>query len=112
MRINGKVTPQSDFPTLSAQDTREIAYSILNDSQRKRFENELQLDFAYTIPGVARFRVNVFLQRGAVSAAFRLIPSEIQNLEDLGLPAPVAVFTRRPRGFVLFTGLTVSGKAT
>ena len=112
MRINGRVTPQTDFPTLSEQDTREIAYSILNDSQRKRFENELQLDFAYAIPGVARFRVNVFMQRGAVSAAFRLIPSKIQNLEELGLPAPVAEFTRKPRGFVLVTGPTGSGKST
>ncbi len=112
MRLNGRVTPQTDFPTLSSQDTREIAYSILNDSQRKRFENELQLDFAYAIPGVARFRVNVFMQRGSVSAAFRLIPSEIQNLETLGLPAPVAEFTRKPRGFVLVTGPTGSGKST
>jgi twitching motility protein PilT len=112
MRINGKVTPLTDYPVLSAQDTREIAYSILNDSQRKRFENELQIDLAYAIPGVARFRVNVFFQRGSVSAAFRLIPSEIQTLESLGLPAPVAGLTRKPRGFVLVTGPTGSGKST
>ena len=73
-----------DFPTLTPQDTREIVYSILNDSQRKRFENDHQLDFAYAIPGVARFRVNVFFQRGSISAAFRLIPQEITSLEDLG----------------------------
>ncbi len=112
MRINGRVTPLPDYPVLSTQDTREIAYSILNDSQRKRFENELQLDFAYAIPEVARFRVNVFMQRGSVSAAFRLIPSEIQTLESLGLPAPVAGLTRQPRGFVLVTGPTGSGKST
>jgi twitching motility protein PilT len=112
MRVNGNIAPQEDFPKLSAQDTREIAYSILNDAQRKRFENELQIDFAYAIPGVARFRVNVFMQRGSVSAAFRLIPSEIKSLDDLGLPAVVADMTRKPRGFVLVTGPTGSGKST
>ncbi len=112
MRVNGRVKPLPDFPKLDPQDTREIVYSVLNESQRKRFENERQLDFAYAIPGVARFRVNVFFQRGSISAAFRLIPSEIKSLEELGLPAPVAEFTRKPRGFVLVTGPTGSGKST
>jgi twitching motility protein PilT len=101
-----------DFERLTQQDTREIVYSILNDSQRKRFENERQLDLAYSIPGLARFRVNVFFQRGAISAAFRLIPSEIQDLNTLGLPPVMAEFTRKPRGFVLVTGPTGSGKST
>ncbi len=112
MRINGKIAPLADFPKLGPQDTREIVYSVLNDSQRKRFENERQLDLAYAIPSVARFRVNVFFQRGSISAAFRLIPSEIKTLEQLGLPAPLAEFTRKPRGFVLVTGPTGSGKST
>ena len=112
MRVNGRVTPLPDFPTMTPQDTREIVYSVLNDSQRKRFENERQLDLSYAIPGLARFRVNVFFQRGSVSAAFRLIPQEIQSLEELGLHAPVAEFTRKPRGFVLVTGPTGSGKST
>jgi twitching motility protein PilT len=112
MRLRGKITPLEGFPKLTQQDTREIAYSILNDSQRKRFENDLQLDFAYSVPGMARFRVNVFFQRGAVSAAFRLIPSDIKSLESLGLPAVLADFTRKPRGFVLITGPTGSGKST
>jgi twitching motility protein PilT len=112
MRVNGEVTPMEGFETLTPQDTREIAYSVLNDAQRKRFENERQLDLSYAIPGLARFRVNVFFQRGSISAAFRLIPTEIKSLADLGLPAPVEEFTRKPRGFVLVTGPTGSGKST
>ena len=104
VRVRGRITPLDDYAPLTPQDTREIVYSLLNDSQRKRFENEQQLDFAYSIPGVARFRVNVFFQRGSISAAFRHIPSEIQSLETLGLPAVLAEFTRKPRGFVLVTG--------
>src|SRR5687767_5971543 len=83
MRVRGRITPIDDSPPLSPQDTREIVYSILNDSQRKKFENNLQLDFAYAIPNVARFRVNCFFQRGAISAAFRLIPTEILGLDGL-----------------------------
>jgi twitching motility protein PilT len=112
MRVNGRITPFPDFPKMGPQDTREIVYSVLNDSQRKRFENERQLDFSYAIPGLARFRVNVFFQRGSISAAFRLIPNEIKSLEALGLPAPLTDFTRKPRGFVLVTGPTGSGKST
>ena len=81
VRVRGRIVPMDDYPPLSPQDTRDIVYSILNDSQRKRFENEQQLDFAYAIPGVARFRVNCFFQRGAIRAAFRHIPTEIQTLE-------------------------------
>jgi twitching motility protein PilT len=112
MRVRGRITPLDEFEILTPQDTREIVYSLLNDAQRKRFENERQLDFAYAIPGVARFRVNVFFQRGAISAAFRLIPTEIASLEDLGLPPVLSEFTTKPRGFVLFTGPTGSGKST
>ena len=110
--MRGRIVPIDDYPPLSPQETREIVYSILNDSQRKRFENEQQLDFAYAIPGVARFRVNCFFQRGAISAAFRLIPAEILSLESLGLPLVLEEFTRKPRGFVLVTGPTGSGKST
>ncbi len=112
MRVNGQIKPLTDFEKMTPQDTREIVYSVLNDAQRKRFENERQLDLSYAIPGLARFRVNVFFQRGSISAAFRLIPSEIKTLAQLGLPAPVEEFTRRPRGFVLVTGPTGSGKST
>jgi twitching motility protein PilT len=112
IRVRGRVMPLEDYPPLSAQQTREIVYSILNSDQRKRFENELQIDLAYMIPGVARFRVNCFFQRGAISAAFRHIPEEIKTIEDLGLPPILSEFTRKPRGFVLVTGPTGSGKTT
>ena len=112
VRVRGKITPLDNYPPLTPQDTREIVYSILNDSQRKMFENNLQLDLAYAIPGVARFRVNVFFQRGAISAAFRHIPEEIKSLESLGLPQVLEDFCRKPRGFVLVTGPTGSGKST
>jgi twitching motility protein PilT len=112
VRVRGRIVPMDDYPPLSPQETREIVYSILNDSQRKKFENQQQLDFAYAIPGVARFRVNCFFQRGAISAAFRLIPSEILSLQSLGLPLVLEEFTRKPRGFVLLTGPTGSGKST
>jgi twitching motility protein PilT len=112
VRVRGRIVPMDDYPPLSPQETREIVYAILNDSQRKRFENEQQLDFAYAIPGVARFRVNCFFQRGAISAAFRHIPTEILSMESLGLPPVLEEFTRKPRGFVLVTGPTGSGKST
>src|SRR5918994_3622596 len=86
MRDKGKIEAMEGFPALSTQETREIVFSILNDDQRKRFENQKQLDFAYAIPGVARFRVNCFMQRGAVSAAFRLVPQDIPSLDSLGVP--------------------------
>ena len=100
------------FPILTAQETREVVYSILNDDQRKRFENHKQLDFAYAIPGVARFRVNCFFQRGAVSAAFRLVPQDIPELDSLGVPQVLRELAAKPRGFVLVTGPTGSGKST
>ena len=112
LRIRGRIVPMEGQDPLTPQDTREIVYSILNDDQRKRFENNQQLDFAYAIPEVARFRVNCYFQRGAVSAAFRHIPQEIKTVADLGLPAVLQEFTRKPRGFVLVTGPTGSGKTT
>jgi twitching motility protein PilT len=112
IRVRGRVMPLEEYPVLSGQETREIVYSILNSDQRKRLENELQIDLAYMIPGVARFRVNCFFQRGAISAAFRHIPEEIKSIDELSLPPVLADFTRKPRGFVLVTGPTGSGKTT
>ncbi len=112
IRVKGRIVAMDGQPKLKPQDTREIIYSLINDSQRKRFENEQQLDFAYSVPGVARFRVNIFFQRGSISAAFRHIPNEIKSLGELGLPAVLSEFTRKPRGFVLVTGPTGSGKST
>jgi twitching motility protein PilT len=101
-----------DHPVMSSQMTREIIYSILTNDQRKKLENEWQIDFAYSIPGKARFRVNAYFQRASLGAAFRLIPNEMPALDTLGLPAVLRDFTKKPRGFVLVTGPTGSGKST
>jgi twitching motility protein PilT len=112
MRIRGHVRPLEGHEPLTPQQTRDVVYSILNEDQRKRFENGRQLDLAYAIPGVARFRVNCFFQRGAISAAFRQVPHGIPELDSLGLPQILREFTTKPRGFVLVTGPTGSGKST
>jgi twitching motility protein PilT len=112
MRDRGRISPMEGFPVLSPPQTREVVYSILNEDQRKRFENDKQLDFAYAIPGVARFRVNCFFQRGSISAAFRLIPQDIPGLDTLAVPQVLRELAAKPRGFVLVTGPTGSGKST
>jgi twitching motility protein PilT len=101
-----------DYPVLTPQTTREVIYSILTNDQRQRLENDWQIDLAYSIPGKARFRVNAYFQRAALSAAFRLIPQTMPKLADLGLPSTLVDFTKKPRGFVLVTGPTGSGKST
>jgi twitching motility protein PilT len=112
VRVRGRLAPLEGYPVLTPVDTREIIYSILSNAHRQRLENNWQLDFAYQIPGAARFRVNAYFQRSALGAAFRLIPSEIVPLETLGLPPVVAEFAKKPRGLVLVTGPTGSGKST
>jgi twitching motility protein PilT len=97
---------------LGGQETREIVYSILNNDQRQRLETDWQIDFAYAIPGHARFRVNAYFQRGSIGAAFRLIPAEILSIEQLGLPPIAHEFCQKPRGIILVTGPTGSGKST
>jgi twitching motility protein PilT len=101
-----------DYPSLSPQDTREIVYSILNNEQRKRLETDWQIDLSYSVPSKARFRVNAFFQRASIGAVMRTIPTDIPKLQDLGLPPVLADFTKKPRGFVLVTGPTGSGKST
>ena len=101
-----------DYPRLSTQITREVIYSILTNDQRQRLETDWQIDFAYSIPGKARFRVNAYFQRASLSAAFRLIPHNMPSLDSLGLPKMLEDFTKKPRGFVLVTGPTGSGKST
>src|SRR6478735_6340974 len=112
IRVRGRLIPLEGFPVLGGQETREIVYSILNNDQRQRLETDWQIDFAYAIPGRARFRVNAYFQRSAIGAAFRLIPSIITPIDDLGLPSVVHDFCKKPRGFVLVTGPTGSGKST
>src|SRR5512138_118880 len=111
VRIDGKLRPL-DLPPLSAVDTKQLAYSVLTDAQKHRFEENLELDFSFGIKGLARFRANVFNQRGAVAAAFRTIPWEMKTFQELGLPEVIAQLSERPRGLVLVTGPTGSGKST
>jgi len=111
IREHGKLRPL-DYPMLDQQLVRETVYSILTNDQRQRLETEWQIDFSYSIPGIARFRVNAYFQRDSVGAAFRLIPTSIPAFETLGLPEILLDFTRKPRGFVLVTGPTGSGKST
>src|SRR3954453_17867004 len=112
LRIRGSLTPIDGLARMTPTDTREIVYSILNNSQRQRLETEQQLDLSYAIPGKGRFRVNAYYQRNSVSAAFRLIPSKTVPIEELGLPPTIREFAKKPRGLVLVTGPTGSGKST
>jgi len=111
VRVSGKVQPL-DYPVFDSNSTRELIYDILSNEQRQRLETDLELDFAYTVPRVARFRVNVYFQRGAMGAAFRTIPHEIRSFSDLGLPKAIEDMCEKPRGLVLVTGPTGSGKST
>ncbi|MEX0993705.1 MAG: type IV pilus twitching motility protein PilT [Solirubrobacterales bacterium] len=111
VRIRGQLRGM-DYPEMTARDTRDIVYEILSNDQRKRLETDWQVDFSYSVPHHGRFRVNAYMQRNAVGAALRLIPSKIKSIEQLGLPGTLHDMTRKPRGFVLVTGPTGSGKST
>jgi twitching motility protein PilT len=112
VRVHGDLEPLPNYPKLSPRSLQGMIYAILPQKLRERFEQELELDMSYSLPGKARFRVNVYQQRDAIGAAFRLIPFEIKSLTELGLPAVVADLARFPRGFVVVTGPTGSGKST
>jgi twitching motility protein PilT len=111
IRVHGSLR-RIDHPPLSPAETKQIIYSILNDTQKYKFEENWELDFSFGIKGLARFRANVFMQRGAVAGAFRRIPYEIHSFEKLGLPPVVSSLANKPRGLVLVTGPTGSGKTT
>jgi twitching motility protein PilT len=111
IRLHGKLK-RIEHPSLTPAETKQIIYSILNDTQKYKFEENWELDFSFGIKGIARFRGNVFMQRGAVAGAFRRIPYEIMSFEKLGLPPVIGKFAERPRGLVLITGPTGSGKTT
>ncbi len=111
VRVHGKLQ-RLPLDELTPSDTKRLAYSVLSDAQKKRFEETLELDFSFGVRGLARFRCNVFSQRGAVGAVYRLIPEDIRSLRDLGLPPVVTTLAERPRGLVLVTGPTGSGKST
>ena len=112
VRVRGELTGLEAFPVLSAPVIHRVMYAAITQKQREKFEADLELDFAYSLPGKARFRVNMYRQRDAIGAAFRIIPFEIKSLDDLGIPPEVANFAMLPRGFVLVTGPTGSGKST
>src|SRR5918996_1140289 len=112
VRVNGRLERLEEFARLTPEDTQRMLYRILSTEQQKHFEIKRQIDISYSIPGLARFRVNVYFQRESLGAAFRLIPAELKTLEQLGHPPVLKDFTSKPRGLVLVTGPTGSGKST
>ena len=111
IRVHGHLE-RLPLPELGPAEAKQLVYSVLTDAQKKRFEETQELDFSFGIKGLARFRCNVFSQRGATSAVYRLIPDKMRSFSDLGLPAVIAKLAERPRGLVLVTGPTGSGKST
>lgn len=111
IRVHGHMTPLEMSP-LTPAETKQFAYSVMTDAQKHRFEEDLELDFSFGLKGLARFRANVFNQRGATAAVFRIIPFEIKSFQQLSLPPVVARLCEKPRGLILVTGPTGSGKST
>src|SRR5467141_5239795 len=112
VRVDGHLQPLEGYKTLTSADTKQLAYSVLTDAQKHRFEENLELDFSFGVKGLSRFRANIFNQRGAVGAVFRAIPYEIKSFETLGLPTVIKTLCEKPRGLILVTGPTGSGKST
>src|SRR2546429_2987813 len=112
VRVHGEIRPLDGYRPLTSSETKQLAYSVLTDAQKHRFEENLELDFSFGVKGLSRFRANIFNQRGAVCAVFRAIPYEIKSFDDLGLPPIVKDLCAKPRGLVLVTGPTGSGKST
>ena len=112
VRVHGHLAPLPGYGDMTAADTKRLAYSVLTDAQKHRFEENLELDFSFGLKGMSRFRANLFNQRGAVGAVFRAIPYEIKTFNDLGLPPVVSDLCKKPRGLILVTGPTGSGKST
>jgi twitching motility protein PilT len=110
--VHGEIRPLDGYRALTSSETKQLAYSVLTDAQKHRFEENLELDFSFGVKGLSRFRANIFNQRGAVGAVFRAIPYEIKSFDDLGLPKVVQDLCAKPRGLVLVTGPTGSGKST
>jgi len=111
IRVHGHLQPL-DLPPLGPAETKALAYSVMTDAQKHRFEEDLELDFSFGMKGLARFRANIFNQRGATGAVFRVIPFEIKSFQQLNLPPTVAKMCEKPRGLILVTGPTGSGKST
>lgn len=111
IRLRGELVPL-DYPPLKTTETRQLCYSILTEAQKHRFEENLELDLSFGVRGLSRFRANIFMRRGALAGAFRLIPYQIRSFQELGLPAVVNDLCSKPRGLILVTGPTGSGKST
>ncbi len=111
IRVRGELVPL-EYPPLKPVETRQLCYSVLTDAQKHRFEENHELDLSFGVKGLSRFRANIFLQRGALAGAFRLIPYQIRSFQELGLPAVVSELCSKPRGLILVTGPTGSGKST
>ncbi len=111
LRISGRLIPLAKSKSFSEEESREVIFSLISEEQKNKFLAEKEIDFSYNFENKARFRVNIFLQRGYVSAALRLIPTEIKNIEELNLPPIIHEFTRQPQGFVLVTGPSGQGKS-
>src|SRR5687767_5021520 len=112
VRVHGELEKMSPHAELTPTDTKSLSYAVLTDAQKKRFEETKELDFSFGIRELARFRCNMFNQRGAVASVYRLIPDQVKDFKELGLPAVIAKLADRPRGLVLVTGPTGSGKST
>jgi twitching motility protein PilT len=112
VRVDGHLRSLEGYRLMTAADTKQLAYSVLTDAQKHRFEENLELDFSFGVKGLSRFRANLFNQRGAVGAVFRAIPYEIKPFDELGLPEVIKTLCDRPRGLILVTGPTGSGKST
>src|SRR5712691_4008228 len=112
IRVRGEVERVDGYEPLTPEDTQQLLYRILSSEQQKHLEIKRQLDFSHSLPGLARFRVNVYFQRESIGAAFRLIPAELKTLEELGIPSSLHQLAEKPRGLVLVTGPTGSGKST
>jgi len=112
LRVDGDIVDSSVLEVLTPKDTLQLAYSVLTENQKKRFETDDELDFSFGIQNLARFRGNVFKQRGCVAMVIRMIPFNVRTFQELGLPPVIAKLAERPRGLVLVTGPTGSGKST
>ena len=112
VRVDGHLQNLEGYPELSTNESRELIYSILNQDQRQKLETDWEVDLSYSLYGQARFRVNVFFHKGTLAAAFRLIPVDIKTIDELGMPKILHSFCNKPRGFILVTGPTGSGKST
>ena len=112
VRVHGHLSPLDGYAPMTPAETKQLAYSVLTDAQKHRFEENLELDFSFGLKGMSRFRANLFNQKGAVGAVFRAIPYEIKSFDALGVPTVVADLCKKPRGLILVTGPTGSGKST